>query len=71
MIGSNNFQGEIAKIAYDLYLQRGMIDGYDFDDWLQAEKIVIAQHSTLRKSKTENVVSPKRKGWTLKKGQTN
>jgi hypothetical protein len=69
MIGSNDFQGEIAKIAYDLYLQRGMIDGYDFDDWLQAEKIVMAQHKTTRKSKTEIVSTIKRKGHILKKEQ--
>ena len=70
MIRSNNFQGEIAKIAYDLYLQRGMIDGYDFDDWLHAEKIVMAQHATLRKSKTGTVATTTKKGRTLKKGQT-
>lgn len=69
MIGSNDFQGEIAKIAYDLYLQRGMIEGYDFDDWLQAENIVMAQHTKTRKSKTETVATPKRKGRILKKEQ--
>jgi hypothetical protein len=28
---------EIAARAYELYLQRGRINGYDQDDWLQAE----------------------------------
>lgn len=70
MIRSNNFQREIAKIAYDLYLQRGMIDGYDFDDWLRAEKIVMAQHATLRKSKTGTVSTVTKKGRILKKEQT-
>ncbi|MCG3149232.1 MAG: hypothetical protein PCFJNLEI_02692 [Verrucomicrobiae bacterium] len=28
---------EIAARAYELHLQRGRIDGYDMDDWLQAE----------------------------------
>lgn len=28
---------EIAARAYEFYLQRGRIDGYDMDDWLQAE----------------------------------
>jgi len=70
MIGSNNFQGEIAKKAYDLYLQRGMIDGHDFDDWLQAEKIVMVQHAKIGKSRTETVATPKRKGQILKKKQT-
>ena len=70
MIGSNNFQGEIAKKAYDLYLQRGMIDGHDFDDWLQAEKIVMVQHANIGKSRTETVATPKRKSQILKKKQT-
>ncbi len=69
MIGSNDLQGEIAKIAYDLYLQREMIDGYDLDDWLEAEKTVMAQHAKVRKSKTETVTTPNRKGRILKKEQ--
>ena len=68
MIGSNNFQGEIAKIAYDLYLQKGMIDGYDLDDWLRAEKIVMAQHATLRKSKTGTVSTVTKKRANPEKG---
>ena len=27
----------ISEAAYYLYTQRGYADGYDFDDWLQAE----------------------------------
>ena len=27
----------IAKRAYELYLQRGSVPGYELDDWLQAE----------------------------------
>ena len=28
---------EIAARAYELYVQRGRLEGYDKDDWLQAE----------------------------------
>lgn len=28
---------EIAARAYQLYIERGRVDGYDKDDWLQAE----------------------------------
>ena len=28
---------EIAARAYELYVQRGRVDGYANDDWLQAE----------------------------------
>ena len=27
----------IAKRAYELYLQRGSVPGYELDDWLEAE----------------------------------
>ena len=27
----------IAKRAYELYLQRGSVPGYELDDWFQAE----------------------------------
>lgn len=27
----------IRRRAYDLYEQRGRVDGHDLDDWLQAE----------------------------------
>lgn len=29
---------EIARVAYERYLQRGRADGRDFDDWLAAER---------------------------------
>jgi hypothetical protein len=31
---------QIAKEAYQLYLERGGHDGYDHEDWLRAEVIV-------------------------------
>jgi hypothetical protein len=33
----------IAQKAYELYLKRGQIDGYDVQDWLEAEKLVMAE----------------------------
>lgn len=36
---------EIAKVAYDLYEKRGCVHGYDFEDWIEAEKIVMQRHS--------------------------
>ena len=32
--------GEIARVAYELYQQRGCQPGHDIDDWLEAEAIV-------------------------------
>ena len=33
-------ESQIRMRAYELYLQRGMVDGQDMDDWLQAEQEV-------------------------------
>lgn len=35
---------EICKVAYDLYEKRGRIYGYELQDWLEAEKIVMERH---------------------------
>ncbi len=32
--------GEVARVAYELYEQRGRQSGHDLEDWLQAESIV-------------------------------
>ena len=31
-------QGDIARRAFDLYVDRGRHDGHDVDDWLDAER---------------------------------
>lgn len=31
---------EIQKKAYEFYQKRGCADGHDWEDWLEAEKIV-------------------------------
>jgi hypothetical protein len=37
----------IAQKAYELYEQRGMQEGYAFNDWLEAEAIVMEEiHET-------------------------
>jgi hypothetical protein len=35
-------QEAIAKRAYELYLQRGSVAGYELEDWLAAEAELIA-----------------------------
>jgi len=70
MAKRNDFQGEIEQVAYDLYMQRGMVNGHDLDDWFQAVKIVEAKHASSRKSETEAIIMPKRKERLLKKEKT-
>ena len=40
---NKKMQDEIAKVAYELYEKRGGGHGCDFDDWVEAEKIVRAR----------------------------
>jgi hypothetical protein len=32
---------EIARRAYELYEARGCVDGFDVEDWLQAEQDIV------------------------------
>jgi hypothetical protein len=41
--GSQPGQDEIARRAYELYLQRGSVPGHETDDWLQAEAELAAE----------------------------
>ena len=36
---------EIAKVAYELFERRGRESGHDFEDWLQAERVVRARRA--------------------------
>jgi len=38
----NPSSGEIAKRAFEIYCERGGLDGYDVQDWLQAERELTA-----------------------------
>ena len=39
-IDTRFLQDQIEKTAYGLFEQRGRTQGYDVEDWLEAEKIV-------------------------------
>lgn len=39
--------GEVARVAYQLYEQRGRAHGHDLDDWLKAEAIVARRNTRL------------------------
>lgn len=34
---------KIARRAYELYLKRGGVNGYDMEDWLQAEREILQE----------------------------
>ena len=39
-----NLHDEVATVAYELFKSRGCIPVRDLDDWLDAERIVLARH---------------------------
>ena len=39
---------DIARRAYDLFLERGSLDGHDLDDWLAAERELAARAPAAR-----------------------
>lgn len=38
-----NLHDEIAKVAYELYEKSGRISGRDVENWIEAEKVVMAR----------------------------
>lgn len=45
---SNDDEEKIRLRAYELYEQRGRIDGYALDDWLQAEGEILGKRGQPR-----------------------
>lgn len=37
----SNIEERIRRRAYELYAQRGRVDGFALDDWLQAERQIL------------------------------
>jgi len=42
-LDGDELRERVAKKAYERYLDRGQLDGYDLDDWLEAEQLVLAE----------------------------
>lgn len=64
-----NLHDEIAVIAYELFESRGRVHGYDLDDWLSAEKIVLTGHSgqEMEEPEEEDVLEFASVGATVKR----
>ncbi|MDI6729277.1 MAG: DUF2934 domain-containing protein [Thermodesulfovibrionales bacterium] len=45
-----NVHDEIAKVAHELYEKSGRMPGRDLENWLEAEKIVMARHKSEKKT---------------------
>ena len=57
--------GRIESAAYELYVQKGRIDGEDVSDWLEAEKMILEKFSP-----ATGTVAPKRKAVASKPKKT-
>lgn len=44
---------EIAKVAHELYEKSGRMPGRDLENWLEAEKIVMARHKEQQKKTSQ------------------
>jgi hypothetical protein len=38
------FEHEISDLAYELYVNSGYTEGRDIENWLEAERIILARH---------------------------
>jgi hypothetical protein len=52
-----NLYDEIAILAYELYEKSGRVEGRDFDNWLEAERIVRARYAAKVKNEDEVINS--------------
>ena len=60
MDSKQNLNDEIAKVAYEIYKQKG-ISGLDEENWLEAERIVMERLSVREPSKAAKKPVPSRK----------
>jgi hypothetical protein len=42
---------DVAQRAYELFLARGRVDGHDVEDWLEAERQLVAESMALQRLK--------------------
>ncbi|HZR58564.1 MAG TPA: DUF2934 domain-containing protein [Terriglobales bacterium] len=41
---TNNLEEKIRQRAYELYAERGYVAGYEHEDWLRAEREILARN---------------------------
>ncbi|OHE57994.1 MAG: hypothetical protein A2Z47_15245 [Thermodesulfovibrio sp. RBG_19FT_COMBO_42_12] len=61
MTQKKNLHDEIVKVAYTLFENSGRLYGYDLENWLEAEKIVMEMHAKEMASKAKKPLKTKTK----------
>ncbi len=51
---------EIQKLAYDLYVKSGHVQGKDFEHWLEAERIIKSREMSAHAKDVEAATARKR-----------
>jgi hypothetical protein len=51
---------KIAKVAYDIYVKSGYIEGRDLNNWLEAERIVMTRIAKEKKSEKKTGAKKKK-----------
>ncbi len=54
-------KNRIEKRAYEIFLHRGAQPGHHFDDWVKAEKDVLAEIAKEKGAKAKPAAQPKKK----------
>ena len=62
-----NLHEEIARVAYELCQSRGCVPRRDLDDWLEAERIVLARHAGQELEEPEEEEAPEETAEVKKK----
>ncbi|QER42812.1 DUF2934 domain-containing protein [Thermodesulfobacterium sp. TA1] len=69
-------EDEIRMVAYELYVKSGCIPGRDLDNWLEAERIVLAKYGLIQNQPSQETSpglapeeKPKSKGKCKKKAE--
>jgi hypothetical protein len=64
IVDEKGLHDRIAEKAYELYQKRGQVHGHDLDDWLEAERLILAKIRSQEPARTrrprKRVVRPKR-----------
>ena len=67
-----DLRDEIANLAYELYINSGYKDGRDEENWLEAERIILARQRLEPEEQTAQKKQVKRsKGKNNKKDESN
>ena len=61
MTQKKNLHDEIVEVAYTLFENSGRLYGYDLENWLEAEKIVMEMHAKEMASEAKKTSKTKTK----------